>query len=894
MKKVLSLLLVGILLLASGCDMMGDLKDIVSGIHVGADINVDTTSDLGQDTLDRIDDINDTIATGLEVGPETREVIEELNETIANGLKAGFDDDTLSRVDELLRVVEDGLKIGLDDETLTTIDGMVDTIDRMPGNWEASAQDIINTLENTAGSTAARLADEVKGVMQEARLNYQQMTALTGVEFRCNVDFLGSKVGATAQEFIGKSIVGKLKNIISGKPIEQTVPIPWVCQVIPDSLTLSKVGEQLIFPAGVITLTGYNYVFENVPTAQIVDESGMPVPGIALYPYLSSPYQIQLNLQQLDFSMVPPRSRVVFTWPNANETSGIAILMPDFAGPMASFTMDKTSGQAPLTVQFTDTSAGSPTEWLWVFGDGSTSHEQNPVHTYNTSRDFQVQLTVKNALGQSSVIQILSVGTALEADFSVSQTSGEVGLMVQFKDKSKGGPTSWLWDFGDGTEPSTEQDPTHVYMNANPEGFVVTLNVSRGSATATKTSTNRIKVLEPLEARIGANRLTGVAPLEIAFSDESVGGSGIISRLWDFGDDTTSTEKNPSHTYPDIGEYTVTLKVTRADAKTDEATVTVKSYEKLSYLNRRLLPAFMLNSLKDNTIYFTSFDNIEGGTVKNTNISSTKYVCGVAGFSATYGVMYPYRMNADGLKIYMYPDQGKWMLFTEFQDVEHSYFSKERWKVDVVCYSREIEDSVFLYRDDFRSISGGTAKNTDISTETYFNCGVMGVAGLGVTGFRHGWYSEVALDQTLDGSGNNWKINTDMDVIDGGDIWNVNVLCLKHVVSFFNTEVPGFKTPTVYISTSISNFKSTDISATDYVCGVNGYKAERTDLYAADPVWILDNRNIAPELLSVYAKVVNGYWGVWANIANRVKNEDWTVNLLCVRRGVAVEGMPPN
>lgn len=156
--KLLVFWLTQVILFSTGCtgeisDILDQSKDIVSSI------NVTTTSGLDQNTLDRVDDINDTLATGIEIGPETRETIEELNETIANGLKAGFDEETLARVDELLRVVEDGLKIGLDDETLASIDGMVDTIDAMPGNWEKAGLDIIQTLENTAGSTAKTLAD---------------------------------------------------------------------------------------------------------------------------------------------------------------------------------------------------------------------------------------------------------------------------------------------------------------------------------------------------------------------------------------------------------------------------------------------------------------------------------------------------------------------------------------------------------------------------------------------------------------------------------------------------------------------------------------------------------------------------------------------------------------
>jgi hypothetical protein len=417
MKRFLAFIVLILLFASAGCDMMDDLKDIVSGIAVDLDVDADinTTSELGDNTLERIDDINDILASGIEVGPETRETIESLNETIANGLKAGFDEETLSRVDELLRVVEDGLKVGLDDETLASIDGMVETIDQMPSNWEATGMNIIQTLENTAGSTAKTLAEEVKSLMNEAQQTYQQMVAITGVEFRCNVDFLGSKTGATAQEFIGKSIVGKLKNILSGKTGDETIPIPWVCQIIPDSIELSKVGNRLVFTDGIINLIGYNYVQANAPSAVILDEAGNPVPGINIYPYLSSPYQIQLNLQDLDMSMVPSRSRIVLSWPNVQESSGIAILMPGYTGPVADFTADKFSGTAPLTVQFTDTSTGDPSGWKWVFGDGNVSREQNPTHEFKDKRDYLVQLTVVNALGESSVIKTISVDMPLTA-----------------------------------------------------------------------------------------------------------------------------------------------------------------------------------------------------------------------------------------------------------------------------------------------------------------------------------------------------------------------------------------------------------------------------------------------------------------------------------------------
>ena len=62
--------------------------------------------------------------------------------------------------------------------------------------------------------------------------------------------------------------------------------------------------------------------------------------------------------------------------------------------PVAGFTADRTSGTAPLAVQFTDQSTGSITTWSWNFGDGGSSSQQNPSHTYTSAGDFTVSLTV--------------------------------------------------------------------------------------------------------------------------------------------------------------------------------------------------------------------------------------------------------------------------------------------------------------------------------------------------------------------------------------------------------------------------------------------------------------------------------------------------------------------
>ena len=77
--------------------------------------------------------------------------------------------------------------------------------------------------------------------------------------------------------------------------------------------------------------------------------------------------------------------------------------------PMAKFLAEPITGQVPLTVQFTDLSTGSPTSWEWLFGDGSTSSDQNPVHTFQQSGSFNVTLKVTNNYGTAKYTPDLGI-----------------------------------------------------------------------------------------------------------------------------------------------------------------------------------------------------------------------------------------------------------------------------------------------------------------------------------------------------------------------------------------------------------------------------------------------------------------------------------------------------
>ncbi len=173
--------------------------------------------------------------------------------------------------------------------------------------------------------------------------------------------------------------------------------------------------------------------------------------------------------------------------------------------PVAAFTADPAAGCAPLTVGFTDQSAGGVDAWQWDFGDGGSSVDQHPSHVYALPGSYDVRLIVGAAGGVDTLVvaSAVMVGTPVVAAFAVSDTLGAPPLVSTFSDQSTGGATSWLWDFGDGAT-ATLQNPEHSYTT---EGlFTVSLIVSNGCSADTLTVPGAVLVssLSGVDGRVPA------------------------------------------------------------------------------------------------------------------------------------------------------------------------------------------------------------------------------------------------------------------------------------------------------------------------------------------------------------------------------------------------------
>jgi PKD repeat protein len=177
--------------------------------------------------------------------------------------------------------------------------------------------------------------------------------------------------------------------------------------------------------------------------------------------------------------------------------------------PVAAFAVDPKQTPAGRAVQFTDRSTGEPTQWAWDFGDGKSSTEQSPTHTYETANPtgepYTVKLTVTNRWGSNTTtgpvtvtapaaaapqpqIRVDSPAVASQAVTAIIGTVVQRGTEVQLSDASgSANVTSWSWDFGDKSTGSGQR-VTHTWERAG--SYTVTLVVTnasnqRGEATAT-------------------------------------------------------------------------------------------------------------------------------------------------------------------------------------------------------------------------------------------------------------------------------------------------------------------------------------------------------------------------------------------------------------------------
>ena len=287
-----------------------------------------------------------------------------------------------------------------------------------------------------------------------------------------------------------------------------------------------------------------------------------------------------------------------------------------------------TQGCLPSVIRFTDastTTSGGIVSWRWNFGDGTTSTDRNPTHTYTANGFYNVSLHVKNAAGcevGTTKFRYIRIVSGVKADFTtLPPPTCSPPFAVQFKNETSGpGVLTYDWNLGNNTT-SGNSNPAGLYNSSGnyPIRLIVTSNFGCAD------TINKNITVSGFATGFNAPDTVCINS-EIDFQNTA---SQVPKKvLWDFGDGSSSKEVNPSYTFTAPGNYSVKLINEYDDCKDSVIkNITVVSKPTISFTAAKTTACkapFTVN-FQDQTPNSVSwkweFGNGQQSTVKNPNFT---------------------------------------------------------------------------------------------------------------------------------------------------------------------------------------------------------------------------------------------------------------------------------
>ena len=224
--------------------------------------------------------------------------------------------------------------------------------------------------------------------------------------------------------------------------------------------------------------------------------------------------------------------------------------------------------QNPMTLRFEDQSTGQISLWQWSFGDGATSTQQNPVHTYSEGGTYFVCLTISNSDSGMICHDVLCLAITVHepgmciADYTYLPDVQNT-LLFAFTDKSSGSINRWHWSFGDGTS-SDERNPDHVFPAFGKYPVCLTAYNADSISVCHDVKCDTIEINPPVVCHASFSYILDTLnplPLTYRFTSSSTGDP--THYQWHFGDGASSASAMAMHRFPAEGSYKVCLTILR-------------------------------------------------------------------------------------------------------------------------------------------------------------------------------------------------------------------------------------------------------------------------------------------------------------------------------------------
>ncbi|MFN0187629.1 MAG: PKD domain-containing protein [Bacteroidia bacterium] len=252
--------------------------------------------------------------------------------------------------------------------------------------------------------------------------------------------------------------------------------------------------------------------------------------------------------------------------------------------------------------------------WTWTFGDGDSSFIKNPIHTYASDGTYAVTHQVVDANGckKDTAMNIV----IFPKPFPQFTTNNEcVGISFSFLNTSTI-PNGYFisnssWNFGDGSPLDTNFHPNHIYQTSG--NYLVTY-VAASDRGCRDTIADSI-IVYPLPNVSFISDTVCEGNLSSLFNTSTIVKGNIVGYNWNFGDQSTSTQTNPSHIYPTGGNHPTTLVATSDQGCIDSLTRNVRVW----WLPQPLLQADIVEGCEPLPVFFLDLSTSQDGSIVNWN-----------------------------------------------------------------------------------------------------------------------------------------------------------------------------------------------------------------------------------------------------------------------------------